>query len=128
MRPTKNDGLIVAYDAGGTINAHRIVKVGGSDYEALQATGNGEAFLGLSTDVKAESGEPVDVIRDGIGNIEYGGSVTRGDWLTADADAKAVTAAPASGTNVQVIGRAEVSGVAGEIGAAFIRPFELQGA
>jgi len=128
MEPSKHDGLIVNYDAGGDITRRRIIAYGAADYEAVQASGNSDPFLGVSTDVDAVAGGPVDAIRDGIGRVEYGGNVTRGNWLTSDADGRAVEAAPASGVNVQVLGKAEVSGVAGDIGAAFIQPFELQGA
>lgn len=64
------------------------------------------------------------------GNIEdvvFGGNVTRGQPLTADAQGRAVAAAPAAGANVYCIGFAEVSGVVGDIGTVIISPFIMQG-
>ena len=75
------------------------------------------ALLGVAADIAAASGETVDVVRTGVTPVLYGGAVTRGDALTADATGKAVKAAA---TN-QVIGYAEVSGVAGDIGSLLIQ-------
>ena len=56
--------------------------------------------------------------RAGIADIEFGGNVARGALLTADADGKAVTAADGN----RVIGIAEVSGAAGDIGQVLLAP------
>ena len=56
--------------------------------------------------------------RAGIAAIEFGGNVARGALLTADADGKAVTAADGN----RVIGIAEVSGAAGDIGQVLLAP------
>lgn len=117
------DGLIRNFNAGAPVAPYRIVKFGASDQEAIQAAAATDNSIGLSDQLgAAKAGDPLDVIRSGLGEVEFGGNVTRGDWLTADADGKAVTASPATGATVQVIGRAEVSGVDGDIGSVHIAP------
>ena len=58
------------------------------------------------------SGERLDIIRDDLAEVEFGGTVTRGQALTSDASGKAVAATV---TGSRVIGYAEVSAVAGDI-------------
>lgn len=124
-----NEGLVKTYIAGAAIVKHRIVKHGSGDRAAVQAAAATDLLLGVSDSLGADaSGDPCDVIRSGIANVEYGGNVTRGQKLTADADGKAVAAAPAAGANAQIIGIAEVSGVSGDIGKVLIVPSTMQGA
>ena len=59
--------------------------------------------------------------------MEFGGTVARGAPVTADASGKAVAAAPAAGSNVRIIGFAEVSAVAGDIAPVLIAPGVMQG-
>lgn len=115
-----NVGLVKTFIAAGVIAERRIVKFGSSDTAALQATAGTEKFsgvVGLPKSVTAAEGEPVDVILSGIADVDYGGNVTRGDTLTADANGRAVVAT--SGNSV--IGIAQVSGVAGDIGSVHIQ-------
>lgn len=114
------EGLITNFNAGAEVKPYRIVKFGSSNKTAVQATGATDASIGLSDQMGAASaGDPLDVIRSGIGEVEFGGNVTRGDWLTSDADGKAVSTTT---DGAQVIGRAEVSGVNGDIGSAHLAP------
>jgi hypothetical protein len=124
-----NPGLIKNYTAGGAINPYRIAKFGAADGEVLQAAAATDLLIGVVAipGSAAASGERVDVIRDGLADVEYGGTVTRGQKLTSDANGKAVVAAPAAGSNVQIIGIAEVSGVAGDIVPMQIQPSVMQG-
>lgn len=121
-------GLTLNYVAAGAIAARRIVKHGAADGAALQATASTEAFLGVSTDIPAGSGERVDVYREGVVPVQYGGNVTRGDPLTSDADGKAVVAAPTAAALAQVIGYAEISGVANDIGSVHLSRNALRAA
>lgn len=123
-----NEGLVKTYLAGAAVVKHRIVKHGSGDRAAIQSAAAADLHIGVSDSLGASaSGEPLDVIRSGIANVEYGGNVTRGAKLTSDADGKAVAAAPSAGANAQVIGIAEVSGVSGDIGKVFIAPGVMQG-
>lgn len=120
-------GLTLNYVASGAIAARRIVKHGAADGTALQATAATEALLGVTTDIPAVSGERVDVYRAGVVPVQYGGNVTRGAPLTADADGKAVAAAPGVGALSECIGYAEISGVNNDIGAVHLQRFSLRG-
>ncbi len=122
MKPTKN------CTAGGAIAHRRIVKFGVSDGVVLQGTAATEALIGV-TDCPggAASGERIDVVRQGFTEVEFGGTVTRGDPITADASGKAVTATPAAGVNNGIVGWAEVSAVSGDIGLIFVSPGKIQG-
>lgn len=59
--------------------------------------------------------------------VVLGGTVTRNDRLTSDANAAAVTAAPAAGINAHVVGIALASGVSGDIIPVFLSNSVLQG-
>jgi len=79
-------------NAEGSIIAYSIVKEGASDFGALQAAGPNDAIIGVNGEIAASSTDPVDVIRLGPAFLTAGGTITRGDRLTSDANGKAVTA------------------------------------
>ena len=114
--------LVKTYIAGAAIPKRRIVKFGVSDGRVIPGAGAAvtEFLIGVTTEVDVLTGEPVDVIRSGLADVEYGGVVVRGSPLTSDATGRAVAAAPAVGVNNRIIGYAEVSAVAGDVGAAQI--------
>lgn len=113
-----NEGLIKNYTAGAAIAAARIVKWDTSDYQVVQAAAASDLLIGVCGMVAPASGERVDVIRSGIANLEFGGTVARGAQVTADANGKGVAAA----TGNRVIGIAEISAVSGDIAPVFIAP------
>lgn len=115
------------YTAEGAIAAHRIVKPGSADGKAAQAAAATDYLMGVCEAVGPADGERCDITKSGIADVEYGGAVTRGQPVTADADGKAVAAAPAAGSNVRIVGFAEVSAVAGDIGPLLIAPGLMQG-
>ncbi|MDR2551446.1 MAG: hypothetical protein LBD10_14745 [Desulfobulbus sp.] len=122
-----NPGLIKTFVAEAAVAAYRIAKFGTSDANVVQATAVGDALIGVCGLVAGDAGRRVDIIMSDIAEVEYGGNVTRGDWLTTDASGRAVSAAPAAGTNNNVIGRALVSGVVGDIGHCMLAPCRIQG-
>ena len=107
-----------AADAGAAIKAHRIVKYGNADGKVVHSAAAANAHVGVSGRGDVANGGRVEVARAGIADVEYGGAVTRGDLLTADANGKAVAAADGN----RVIGVAEVSGADGDIGQVLIAP------
>lgn len=123
LTPTLTKGL----NAGGTIEAYRIVKFGADDNTVVKAAAAADSLLGVSTGVPAATGERTDVILSGLAEVTYGGNVTRGALLTADSDGRAIAAAPAAGANVRVIGVAWVSGVSGDVGSVLLRQGSMQG-
>lgn len=119
--------LIKNYVAEAAISPYRIVKFGTADGKALQGAAVTDALMGVSDSLGGSINGRIDVIKSGIAFIEAGGTITRGDWLTSDANGKALSAAPGAGVNNNVIGRAEVSAVLGDIFDAMIAPGRIQG-
>lgn len=122
-----NPGLIKSYTAETAVSPYRIVKHGSADTNAVMATGVNDAMIGVSGQVAGDVGKRVDITHTGTAEVEFGGNVTRGDFLTSDANGKAVTAAPAAGVNNNVIGRAMCSGVLGDIGSVLLGVGRIQG-
>ena len=120
-------GLIKNFTADGTIARYRIVAFGAAEGEAAQATGD-HPYLGTAMVRGAkEAGSRVDVAMDNLRDIEFGGAVAFGDWLTSDASGRAVTAAPAADAKMNVIGRAMTAGVVGSIGKVHVNPQQITG-
>lgn len=119
--------LALAYLAAGVIPARTIVKHGAADGSALPATAGTDALLGVSTDIPAAIGDHADVHRQGVVPVTYGGNVTRGDPLTSNGAGLAILAAPGVGATLRIIGFAEVSGVANDIGSVLLAPGILRG-
>ena len=115
------------YKAEGAISAFTLVKPGASDLTVLAAAAVADSIIGVTTDISAALGERLDVILEGVADVLYGGTVARGDYLTSDASGRAVTATPAAGINNNVIGRALVSGVLGDVGSCIISTSRIQG-
>lgn len=115
----RNELFIKACYAGAAILPFRIVKHGAADAFAIQSAAAGDASFGVSDSLgAAAANDPVDIIRGGIAEVVYGGTVTRGDPLTSDSTGRGIKAA----TGNRIIGFAEVSGVVGDRGSVFIAP------
>lgn len=121
-------GLTKPYTAGAAVAKNRIVKFGAGDGVVVQSAAAGDQHIGVSTDVASASGERCDVFMAGnIAEVLFGGTIARGQPVTADATGSAVAAAPGAGANAYCVGFAEVSGIAGDIGTVIIQPFVIQG-
>lgn len=121
--------MIKNYTAGAAIAARRIVKHGGADGAVIQGAAATDALIGVCVQpAGAALNERVDVAHEGIADVEYGGTVTRGGLLTSDATGRAVAAAPGAGVNNRIIGVAVVSGAISDIGQVLIALGSLQGA
>lgn len=123
-----NPGLIKTKTADGAIAARRIVKPGAGAGEVAQAAAAADALVGVSERAgDVADGGRVDVIKSGIAQVEAGGVIAAGAAVTADADGKAVAAAPAAGSNVRIIGFAEEAAAAGDYFDVLIAPGVMQG-
>jgi hypothetical protein len=122
----RNHEFNKGFVAGGAIAAKRVVKFGSADTTVVQSAAATDAHIGIA-DLAASADQHVTVIMGGIAIVEYGGNVTRGALLTADADGKAVAAAPGAGANNRIIGIAMVSGVSGDLGSVLLQPGSVQG-
>lgn len=117
------------YTAETAVIGGRIVKFGSADGLVVQAAAATDLLIGVaSRDFDAGAGERIDIMTHGVASVRLGGNVARGQKLTADADGKAVAAAPAQGVNNQIIGIALVSGVADDVIDMRIAPSVMQGA
>lgn len=89
----RNENFVKSYFADGVIAKFRAVKFGSDDNHAAQATARNSLLLGVNCSLAAAAAEdPIDVVVGGIATVEYGGSVTRGNKLTADSNGKAIAA------------------------------------
>lgn len=119
--------LVKSYIAGAAVAAYRIVKPGTADGAVIQGAAATDSLMGVSGEVAAASGERIDINQGGMPDVEFGGNVTRGGPVTADADGKAVAAAPGAGSNVRIIGFAVNSAVSGDIAPILFAPGVMQG-
>lgn len=122
-----NTVLVRNFKAEAAVAAYRILKFGAADGQVLQAAAATDKLVAVSTDIAAALNERCDGTQVGIADVEYGGAVARGDPLTSDAVGRAVVAAPGAGSNVRIIGVAQMSGVLGDIGQVNVAPSVMQG-
>lgn len=113
--------------AQGAIAAFRIVKPGTADRTLVQAAASTDALIGVMESVAPAAGERCDAVRVGVARLEYGGTVAAGDPITADANGRGIKAAPAAGSNVRIVGFAEVAAVSGDIADVLLAPGVMQG-
>ncbi|AFY72079.1 hypothetical protein Pse7367_3856 (plasmid) [Thalassoporum mexicanum PCC 7367] len=128
-----NHILTTTYTAAGTIDQYRIVKFGSSDntvIEAIAATDRlvGVAYIPGVSGTQKVSGDRLEVVLSGVAELKAGGTITRGDLVTSDANGQAVVAAPGAGVNNQAIGKALVSALSGDVFPVLLAPQQIQGA
>lgn len=123
-----NSTFIKTMTATAAILANRIVQIGSADYEATPATAATQTLIGVSDAVGQDTaGDRVDVIVNGEADVKLGGTVTRGDFITAGAAGVGVAAAPSAGVNNGVIGIAMQSGVSDDIITVRLSLGQIQG-
>lgn len=97
------------------IPAHSFVKFGTSGGVTL-ATSSTDDVIGVSDDVLVHSGNPIDVLHLGVGNVTYGGTVASGKKITSNKNGQAIVAE--AGDNI--FGLALVSATEKQIGLAIL--------
>lgn len=115
-------GFIRSYEAAAAIAAYRIVRFSdaANSSKVGVASAAGQALIGTTGKVGASAaGQMVDVHRSGLNPVQLGGSVNAGDWLTSDANGKAIATTTVGN---HVIGRAEQPGVADDVIDYFAAP------
>lgn len=115
------------FRAEAAVPRRRIVKFGAADDAVVVGAGSTDLLVGVSSEIDAALGERCDVHLGGCPEVEYGGPVTRGNYLTSDGVGRAVAVAPAAGVNATIIGQALVSGVLGDVGVVNLSPGRVQG-
>jgi hypothetical protein len=106
------NSLFRARVAEGAVLAYRIVKPGVGPNSCLTATLATDPLLGTSDELDHVTGEMVDVACDQVPKVRLGGVVPAGAWLTSDATGRAVAT---NTVGQQIIGRAEIAGVADDV-------------
>lgn len=129
-----NPILTKNYTAGGTIGPNLIVKWGASDYNVVLAAAATDRSIGVSRGAGNSANaiatlvnEQIDIVVRGDYEVYAGGTIARGDPLTANASGQAVTAAPGAGTNNPIIGYAKQSAVSGDLFLVDVSPQTFQG-
>lgn len=123
-----NPLLALNYVADAAIPVNRLVKLGTGDRNVALAGAATDAIIGVVNETSPALGERVDVVRVGIAWVEAGAAIARGAPLTSDATGRAVTAAPAAGTNNRIVGFAdEAASAAGDVIRAQINQGFMQG-
>lgn len=100
---------------------YTIAKHGADDDHTSLATAATDNLIGIFQHVTTTANDMVKLMLSGISNVVYGGVVTRGDPLTANASGKAIVATAGQ----SIIGYATISGVANDIGGCIISPQRL---
>lgn len=113
--------LTTGHLAEGTISARSIVARGTAENAATAAIAATDKLLGVSTIIDTDDGQHTDVIRLGFALVTYGATIAAGDYVTTDAQSRAVVAA----SGEEYIGIAEESGDVDEIGSIFVMPGRL---
>jgi len=108
-----NPILTKNYEAAAAVSQYRIAKFGASDGLAGQAADTIDPLIGVF-DLSASQGERVDVVRQGIAEVELGGAITRGAQVTTDADGKGVALAAADYGMKQAVAAGEDASVSAQ--------------
>jgi hypothetical protein len=123
-----NPDRIKNYIAESAIGQYRIGKFGSTDDMIVQANAASDSLIGVCCQPGgAAIGDRADMVLTGATEVEYGGSVARGDRLTTDASGRAVTASPSTGVINNIIGLAMESGIAGTIGSVLFAQSQIKG-
>ena len=107
--------------------AYTLCTPGADDDTFSVASAYNQPLIGVFQATTANAGDGVEVMVSGISNIVLGGTVTRGQRLTSDANGNGITAstyAPVFGLGI--IGIALESGVAGDIIAVLLEQDFMQ--
>lgn len=107
--------------------AYLIAKPGADDDTFSQATANTEDLVGVFQHTTAAAGDEVRLMVSGISLVKLGGTVTRGNYVTADTAGKGVAIGAVAGTNYNAIGKALASGVDGDLIPVLLCPSRPQG-
>lgn len=97
--------------------AYLIATVGGSNDTFAVANGDSSMPMGVFQHTTNAAGEDVRIMISGVTPVVYGATISRGQLLKSDANGRAV---PVTTVGDHVLGRATVSGNAGDIGYCII--------
>lgn len=119
--------LHITRTCNGDIQPHRIVTLDPADTTGktvVQASDVDVPLYGVADSLGGADGGRADIQTHGHVVVEYGDTVAINDPLTSDADGKAIPA-PGSIATVHIVGWANSSGTAGELGHVRLAPARL---
>ena len=120
-------GTVLKMTASGAITANTIVKAGNGVAVASASASPTAALLGVALNTVADGGT-VYVVTSGSAVVTDSGSgVTANDFITSNASALGLTAAPAGGTNCAIIGIALTTTAASGSITVSVTPSRIQG-
>ena len=115
----RTDMFIKSYRATAAIAKHRLVRASDSaDATITQAAGATDPIMGVHGSLPAAANDVTDVVCGGYATVEYGGDVTRGAPLTADAQGRAIVATTAG---QRLVGFAVLAGALGDLGTVHVQ-------
>lgn len=117
---------------GETIVGRRIVSLDPATGTVTQRDASSLMCLGVALENENETaGKCVDVMLKGIAEIEAGGAISPGDYITslvtATNEGKGIVAAPAAGANEQVVGMALEAATTGSFFNVLLSQQQIQG-
>lgn len=129
----KNNGLIKSFTPASAMPPFSAVKFGADDNSVALATLASDWVIGFTNEMEVTAddvtkGNKVDVVMSGIIEARAGAAITRGARLTVDSSSRVITAAPATGANVQIVAIALASAVADDQIPVVIQLSVMQGA
>lgn len=99
----RNEGTLQkTFYAGATVAANRIVKPGADNTKVVVGAAATDKLIGVSDSLGGATGEPIDVILDGIALVKAGGSIAMGDLVTSDASGQGVATTTAANRYIGV--------------------------
>lgn len=131
-----NTLLDTSFTADAAIANNRIIKHGTGDRNVTFSAAATDLSIGILNGLPpvnggtsgVAAGERLDVTRVGIAWLEAGAAFARGSKITSDAVGRGIVAAPAAGSNVQIIAIAdEAATAAGDVVRVLIAPSVMQG-
>jgi len=96
--------LTKTFLCGAAVGENKLVKMGAADETVIEAVDGAAAIIGVSIHATTASGQRIEVQVMGIAIVKAGGTVARGDYVTASTAGVAVAAAPSAGVNNDVAG------------------------
>lgn len=122
------DPRIISFEAAAAIRGRRLVAGAGAGSTVREAAAGTDKIVGAAAQMGADAaGDMADVVVDGPVEVVFGGNVSAFDPITADAQGRAVVAAPGAGVTHRIAGFALVDGVVGDIGRVQIAPSLIKG-
>ena len=107
-----NHQFVKTFVASGDVAAYRLIAADTTDGQVIQAAAGTAKLLGVADRLTTANTNRIDVLLQGIAEVELGGTVAMGDLITADADGKGVATTTA---NDRYVGMATQAGAAGDV-------------